>query len=70
MALKLLYIKYGVDDTHVCKYACFVCVGREGLGARSFLDRNFGAVFWQCLLFFLKKTIFSNENDSSQVLRS
>ena len=52
------------------QYAC-MCGEREGLGAKSFLDltdRNLGAVFWQC--FLLKKTIFSNENDSSQVLRS
>ena len=74
MALNLLFIKYEVHVDDTCTHVCntHVCVGREGLGAKSFLDltdRNVGAVFWQCFL-FLKKTIFSNENDSSQVLRS
>ena len=54
-------------------YAC-MCGEREGLGTKSFpdlTDRNtlvqyFGNVFF----FYLKKTTFSNENDSSQVLRS
>ena len=46
------------------QYARIVCVcvwGGEGLGVRSFLDltdRNFGAVFWQCFLFFLRRQYF------------
>ena len=55
MALKLLFIKYEVDDTHVCNTHVCVRREREGLGAKSFLDltdRNFGAVIWQCFLFF------------------
>ena len=38
------------------------CVGREGSGARSFLDlthRNIDAVFWQCFLFsFFRRQYF------------
>ena len=63
MALKLLFIKHEVDNTHVCN--THACVGREWLGARSFLyltDRNFGAVFWQCFLFFfLRRQYFQSK---------
>ena len=34
MALKLLFIKYEVDDTHVCN--THVCVGRERVGCKEF----------------------------------